>query len=561
MVLYYERHATVHIMSKSSRKNKTIPAEAAPPATAPTYGIGSVRFTLQAWVRIIIALQMMFLAKQFQPELCTNGDNAVYYILGKSIAEGEGYRDIHVAGSPKHRSFPVVFPAFLSLTAGISKTPLPAKIAVGILGALVILCCYRLFRDRLGSEFTLAFVVIIAASWLLAEYQVILMAEIPFLLLTLLAILARRKSYDKPDDKRWFWVAGTAAVLPVHCHSIGVAFSAAWVVDCLLSRRYKYAMVHVALVALTVVGPGILGAADTGPDIPSKGAFAAPFIKNVYDPEMGTLTLKGVGMRMLGNIRTHFLLLLPKAFQPYFTMWPLNVGQVLAHLTLGLVFLGLLRALFSRYRIVALYVVLYAGILAVWPIASERRIVNIFPFLALFAVDGLGALVRLFDCRRPHPFFAILRTPGGGEAAPLTAQRKVLVWGFVAILALPNLWCRLTMPPTGTVRGSDWANFYSCADWIRMNTPPDAVVLNRKQELFYLRSKRQGCMYPYTHDVDKIVDFLREKGVTHVVYDNFGWTRTTAKYLYPVIASHPDHFRVLYALKGPDTFVLEFVDR
>jgi hypothetical protein len=255
------------------------------------------------------------------------------------------------------------------------------------------------------------------------------------------------------------------------------------------------------------------------------------------------------------------MLLLPKAFLPSFATLPFNSGHVLAHLTLALVFIGLLRVFFSPLRITAIYVMLYAAILIVWPIANERRIVNIFPFLALFAIEGLGALVRLFDHRHPHSFFAILRTPGGGATAGLSAKRRMLVWVFVAILALPNLWYRYTMPPTGTVKGRDWSNFYSCADWVRMNTPSDAVVLNRKQELFYLRSKRRGCMYPFTHDVDKIMEFMRDKKVTHVVYDNFGWTRTTAKYLYPVIASHPDHFRVVYALKGPDTFILEFVDR
>ena len=31
---------------------------------------------------------------------------------------------------------------------------------------------------------------------------------------------------------------------------------------------------------------------------------------------------------------------------------------------------------------------------------------------------------------------------------------------------------------------SDWKNFYSCTNWIRLNTPRDAIVISKKPSFF-----------------------------------------------------------------------------
>ena len=107
----------------------------------------------------------------------------------------------------------------------------------------------------------------------------------------------------------------------------------------------------------------------------------------------------------------------------------------------------------------------------------------------------------------------------------------------------------------------DWKNFYSCADWVRLNTPPHAIVANRKPELFYLRSLRKGFVYPFSHDVEKVITGLKQGGARYCIFDDFSWTSTTIRYLYPAIMSHPEMFRVVYSLRSPDTYVLEFVPK
>ena len=66
-------------------------------------------------------------------------------------------------------------------------------------------------------------------------------------------------------------------------------------------------------------------------------------------------------------------------------------------------------------------------------------------------------------------------------------------------------------------------------------------------------------MYPFSHDVEKVIDGIRKGGAKYVVLDNFFWTATSARYLYPAIMSHPERFKIVYSLRNPDTFILEFL--
>jgi hypothetical protein len=65
-------------------------------------------------------------------------------------------------------------------------------------------------------------------------------------------------------------------------------------------------------------------------------------------------------------------------------------------------------------------------------------------------------------------------------------------------------------------------------------------------------------VYPFSHDVEKVIDGLTKGGASYCILDNFAWTNTSARYLFPAIKSHPERFRVVYSLRNPETYILEF---
>ena len=92
-----------------------------------------------------------------------------------------------------------------------------------------------------------------AVSGLIAEYSLILMSEIPYVLITLASLLLLEKSLKTPENRTLFWVAIAVSVLPMHCRKIGLSFSVAWIVLALWRRQYRYAFGHIAALVLALV--------------------------------------------------------------------------------------------------------------------------------------------------------------------------------------------------------------------------------------------------------------------------------------------------------------------
>jgi hypothetical protein len=68
-------------------------------------------------------------------------------------------------------------------------------------------------------------------------------------------------------------------------------------------------------------------------------------------------------------------------------------------------------------------------------------------------------------------------------------------------------------------------------------------------------------LYQFSHDKEKVIADIKNKHASYILFDGFFWTGTTPKYLYPALVGHPEMYRMVYALRNPDTFVLEVLDK
>lgn len=502
-------------------------------------------------VKVAIAFQLGLLMWQFSPELSTNGDNAVYYLLGKALAQGRGYHKICIVDEPLERKYPMGTSLLIASTQFLTNTPLLAQVLMGVMGACITLLCYYLFRSSLSPPLLLACVLPVAASGLLAESELVLMSETPYILATLAALLLRNALRRQPQRTVLFLSTMLVSIMPIHFRSVGIVFSAAWILDELLSRNYRSALVHAGLVVVTV-------ALYRSPSSTERGYVGTLFLKSSYDPELGKVTVEQLLKRVVRNAHLHVAVIFPKSLFPFSRPSAMLLRRTISWFLLASACVGWIRSFRTRHRIAALYVLLYMGVVLVWPIPSERRITCILPFLLFFTMLGLDAVLHAVMPTRRESMRALLGALRRSESL-ISRQSQKVVLGLITILVVGfNIQYRIANPHRAADLTPDWSNFYNCAHWVRRNTPRNAVVMNRKPSLFYIRARRKGCMYPYSHDVDEVIDAMEKKGVTHVVFDNFRWTRTTAKYLYPAIMSYPNRFEVVYVLTNPDTYVLEF---
>lgn len=525
------------------------------PQVASNIEIKPKLFPSSFWIKVAIIIQFILLAWQFYPSPSTNGDNAKYYILGTALSELKGYRQIHLPNEPVETQYPVLFPMFLGIIQFFSDTLFLSKIIIAGIGVMVTLLFFYFGKNYLGY-LLIPLIFLVASSALISEYSIILMSEVPYLLFTILALYMYQRSLNKPKSQLLFYTAIVMSVLPIHCRSIGLAFSAAFIIVNLFMKRYRYIIAHIALLICTIV----LFKSATSWDNPY---ILQLFQKNSYDPEMGYVTFAEMVIRIAGNIKKYSTLIFGKALLPSSDSFPKFLTKLISIICSIFILAGWIRILFTPLRMISVYTLFYFGILSMWQIqwSSERFLVSITPFLFLFIFYGFDTLIRSITSEESNILIKFFNGLKQSNLAQLTRRKNIVVWIITAIFIFVNVHHRLAYAEKNKKLGPDWRNYYSCADWIRLNTPEDAIIMSRKAEMLYLRSKRKGFMYPFTHNVERMIEIMKKEDVSYIVLDNFFWTKTTVRYLIPVIKSHPEMFKVVYALKKPDTYILEFVNK
>ena len=102
-----------------------------------------------------------------------------------------------------------------------------------------------------------------------------------------------------------------------------------------------------------------------------------------------------------------------------------------------------------------------------------------------------------------------------------------------------------------------YASLYEAARWARDNTPPSAVIANRKPRLFFWYSQRRGDVYPYSTDTDIVLEELDRMGANYVVIDQV--SGTTGRYLIPAIQANRSRFEPVYQEGTPPTLILRIL--
>jgi hypothetical protein len=504
------------------------------------------------WVRMLIAVQLGLLAWQFSPGLSTNGDDARYYLLGQSLAHGHGYRQIEAPTAPVETAFPIAFPLMLALIQAVSSSIMLLKIVMALCGALVTLVCFHYFKRACGRA-QLPLIALCATSCLLVEFSSVIMSEIPYLLFSLLALILYDRSVEEPKSKTLFWLAIALSIIPLHFRTLGLAFSAAWIIYNVITKRFSYVWAHLGLLALTVVAFHLLTTWQ-------NSYLLQLALKDSYHPDLGFLSFGDMLSRIAHNGKTYGLYIIANSIAPLPSALPSALRICIALVIMSLVFIGWLRSLLGSMRFAAVYLFFYFCILLMWQWPYERFVAGILPFTIFFFLYGIDGL-PLFPLSAEGRLLSSWKNRLASAALPSARRSGAIVWTTAGFLCLFNLYGLPTVLHGKRMVGEDWKNFYSTADWIRINAPAGAVVMSRKPELFFVRSQRPGVIYPFTHTIEKVMQSIDAQKVSYVVMDGFSWTATSMEYLYPVIANYQERFRAVYTLQNPPTVVYAVVQR
>jgi hypothetical protein len=416
-------------------------------------------------------------------------DDAMYVILARSVASGQGFRVLNLPGAPFAAHFPPGYPLMLSvlwrLAPRFPDNVMLFKAFNAICLALVAVGIARYMRDRLDTpRLAVAVGAVTAVSVPLLCLGTMVISEMSFLALLLLLLPAMERF---TEARAPLWKAIVLGVVIGICalirtHGIVLAPAVAFVLLC--RGRWRDAAAVVVATVVTML-PWQLWSAHNGaafaggPLLGTYGSYGA-WWRQGYEalgPAIFPLTLA----RTLPETHAAFAVL----FSPIHDAAALAATMVLLLATVA----ATVRAHWRRIPVTLLFLLGYVVILELWPGPPTRMLWGLWPlFLMLFAVGGREIL------RASSQRTALTRVAAAAAMVWLCAGYAVYEWRGVR-----GQWWALRPSGTGT-------QILGLVAWTRRYTrPEDIVATDAEGAVFLYTGRRTVPVRAFTTD-----DFLAE---------------------------------------------------
>jgi hypothetical protein len=490
-------------------------------------------------------------------------DAGVYYILGRSLAEGRGYRLLNEPGAIEAIQYPPVLPAVAALHQLVLGSGDPVVVGGGLRFTMALLflgyafATFALARRYLSSgfAFTAALLAVLNAQVLfLSDYFA---ADLPYTAISTFFFVA-------PAGL----AAGTLAVLAFGLRTAGVALLAAWMTQSLMGRRWREAAVRLGI---SVVAVGSWQAYVH--HVKSSDEFSRPaysyqraayqfynvgYAENMayvdpFRPELGTVGRRDLTDRLWTNLkaiptalgeaatlqRGWFVGEVARVRERFPTLappeWAISATLVLLS---AMVIGGLVLLARAGHWLPVLYVAGSIALIVVtpWPAQFGRYLVPLVPILALAFISVPAALST--------------RAQRSGRRSWRAASLAGLALiGFVLVQEVYTVYKVFTKHHQPAVM-TDAAGrthhyrlfFYDLSwrlhddglDWLDRQDSGQAVIATSTPHLAYLRTGMRAIMPPYEINPERAAGLLAAVPVSYLVVDQLSFLDVSRRYGAPV---------------------------
>lgn len=341
-------------------------------------------------------------------------DDAIYVLVGKAIAEGQGYVYPQLPGTPPAIHYPPVWPALLAMVwkfgpafpdnLGLLKAINPVVMAVAAYAG-------TLFGARLFAipVWAAAIAVLAATSSVPMHVLTNVLLSEPLFIALLFPTMYVAERLRAEGGWRWALAAGALAGTLVLTRTIAGAFVGATGLVLLLERRWRDVLIYSAVVVV-MLAPWQYFVWKHSPGFPDelRGSYG-PYLEWVADgyrtgglPFLNEVLAKNITdtWRSLGAVLTPRLAETP--------LRPLGTLLALALTALG-IFSSIKR---PSTRMLAIGTVAYTLVVLAWPFQVDRFLWAMWPVLLLLALDGLRFTRRALR-ERAQPRLGIAVTAVG----------------------------------------------------------------------------------------------------------------------------------------------------
>jgi hypothetical protein len=447
-------------------------------------------------------------------------DDAMYVILARSLASGEGYRFLNLPGAPAATHFPPGYPALLALLSWLVP-PFPASVvafkavnAMFLAAAAVLVT--RAARERaVGAAWAVALGVTAAVSIPLLVLGSMVLSE-PLFLALLLALLPALESFaERRSSLGRAMALGAAVAACTLVRSHGIVLVPAVMIVLVARRRWRDAGLVGAAAVVCLLPWQLWSAAHAG-------RLPAPLLGN-YDSYAGWWAR---GFRVMGPamVPSTIAKTVPETLGMLAVLFsPTRSGA--AH-GATLIALGVLAAVGAwsvrrRMPVTLLFVAGYLTIVLVWPFNPSRFVWGIWPLLLLLVAAGAYTAVA-YPSRLALPariaLLAAFAWVGAGYAAYEFRGARGAWWSSIA--------------------RANTRRIAPAVQWTLGNTAPGDVVAAEDEGAIYLYTGRRAVpVFSFT-----TAQYLRDYSAAENATEGLG----------PILSAYPVRTVVVGSRKTVD---------
>lgn len=538
------------------------------------------------WIGVVVLAMCVWLPRLNGP-IDLRYDGGVYYLLGSSLAHGNGYRIESEPGSPQAIQYPPLLPFWVVLHQRMLGTTDPRIIAPWLrISYFITFVLYAAVTALLARRYLPLGFAFAATAFTLLHFETIflsdlLFAELPLALITVLFILSVSTRTSLPGFVLKFlpFLLAVAAFL---LKTAGIVLLAAFVFDAFVKRRWSLALIRSLLAILPVIGWQAYVAHIRQSQDYKQPAYSyqraayqyynVSYAENIslvdpFQPELGRLTLPALAKRMWSDFPK--LLAVPGesmiARQDFWAqLWRkwqyVLLGRgVLPRWLYFIAIYGLSSLIFAGLAIltldggwsIAFVTVGSIGLawLTPWPGQYHRYLV---PVGALICIAGVKSLHSVYQWLVHDRFPAIARAVMmAGVFVPLFGV-EVYASGKLYrsraktdARASPQLW-------TGEryfAHDQTWQGWEEAAAWLRANAPPDSITATSAPHFFYLRTGLRAILPPMEPRIPEARELLSAVPVSYVIVDQLQFVDISRRYARPAVEGTSQWKRV-YDIHG-----------
>lgn len=524
--------------------------------------VGVLLVVLPASLALVLSL---LLINRFLSDL---DDNARYMILAQSLATGHGFTLISEPEKPWDKLYPYGYPALLAVQMLLfgSEQDLAAvvrllKLSNSILFAGSVALAYRLALASASRPIAVSSTLLTAISPLVLRYSADVMSEIPFLFFSLLAIITVEKAVKGRGSSRMDVAAAATLALAFYMRTVGAVLVITAMI-CVFKRQPEgfsgaaRQAVRIGLFTALFLVPWFHQQAVATPG----GDYWTQFTTNVSHPSVDASgsdygSWDKLLKRSEENLRGYVFQQIPRALLPHLSgradqEW-LVLERVLGLVVLALVALGWATRARAGPGVAEIYVLVSLLALSLWW-QVDRFLVPLIPLLALFLASGLHRVAV---------------TCGRLKGASESLLMALLILPFViSALSLDYFSARANLQRLDAGSPSeyladtmpDFASYFLAAEWLRTNSPPEAVVMSMKPRLMFVYSGRRTVDSPRRGDIEEVLLTVKTRKVDYVVEDSFIWNRATSRVVTPALRAEQERFTLVYTAGEPITNVWRY---